>query len=167
MHEFQRLFGSYYVAGYRLGGSNVTEVSAALAQDSRSKDMAADVTFKVLGFSKTKHIEDHEIAESFNGTLALSSFDTLDSQGATLQSVNGDAYFRLKSLVEANLARARSVEARSWQKLEGLDIRDRSPVQRSVCENLCTTGIVAELLLLPFSGLRDYAYASYSRATHH
>lgn len=162
--EFNRSFGDYYVASLGIGGSNATMVSAAATQGSSSKFMAADLTFKILGFEKTKHFEDAENARSFDGSLSLSSFDSLDSQMDDLTSTSENTYPRLKSLADANMLRAKTMEARSRQKLKDLNVGDRCYVSWNVCEAICKQGLVVELLLLPFSGLRDYAQIIRSRA---
>ena len=164
--NFKRLFGDYYVAGLRIGGMNATMVSAAVDQSSTTKDMAADLTFKILGFEKSKNLEDHEAAPAFRGALTLSGFDSLDICQDIKTSNDEAALGDLKPLANADGARGKTVEARSRERLKKLGIQDQSVVTSRDAGLMYGQGLVIEVLLLPFAGLRDFVQISRSRVAH-
>lgn len=156
---FRQRYGDYYVAALRLGGSNATMVSAAVASSSESKDMAADVTAKIILFEKTMRLEDHTARQTIQGTVTLIGFDSLDSWNGSEACVDSTSYTKLRPIAEENLARARSIEARSRQRMLVLGVQNQAEVTWETCVQLCERGVVAEILLLPFAGLRDYVQA--------
>lgn len=156
---FRQRYGDYYVAALRLGGSNATMVSATVASSSESKDMAADVTAKIVFVEKAMHLEDHTARQTIQGTVTLTGFDSLDSWNGSKVCSDFTSYTTLRPIAEENLARAQTIEARSRQRMLVLGVQDQAELAWETCIRLCERGVVAEILLLPFSGLRDYVQA--------
>lgn len=153
---FRAAFGDYYVAAFRIGGSNATLVSAAASSASDSMDLAVQVTAKLLFVKKTFNYDEHERHESFSGQITVAGYDSLEGWKDNQTGASADVYGRLKPIADQNLARARTVDSRSNQRIMSLGIEHGSTVDWPGCDALCREGLVSDLVLLPFSGLRSY-----------
>lgn len=156
VQAFQGIYGDYYVAGLNIGAGNASMVITQSSATASSKDIAMDVTGTFMGFSKSKHLEDHEAAANFEGAILFSAFDTL--QGIDLQDGGSGtgAYFRLKELADANIARGEDLQERVRAVLERLKICDKGRVSQADCGVLNGAGLVVELVFLPYAALREY-----------
>ena len=134
-------------------------VSATGASSSESKDMVADVTAKIVFIEKAVHLEDHTARQAIQGTVTLTGFDSLDSWNGSEACSDSTSYTTLRPIAEENLARAQSIETRSRQRMLVLGVQNQAEVAWETCIQLCERGVVAEILLLPFAGLRDYVQA--------
>ncbi|KAK3395071.1 hypothetical protein B0H63DRAFT_63899 [Podospora didyma] len=180
---FRDKYGEYYVAGYILGGANATMVGVSTLESAESKDMKATITIKVLFIKKSIHIEKSDSATRALGAASLAAYDTLAGIELTVaasaqeetnkREVDPNALASIAGLIDTALDNqdrgwnlVERVEAKTGQM--GLDTSGvvaaagRLPISREQCDQLCREGLVVELLLLPYAGLRHYVQTYYS-----
>lgn len=156
---FRDEYGEYYVGAYILGGANASMVSGSAASSSNSKDISGQYTVKAVLYSKTKAIEEHERGSSSVGNISLAAFDSLDAWQANSNGSNGTSYTEIKRSAESNKERGWALAERVTRKARDMRIESGSEVSWDTCDAICKAGLVADLLLLPYAGLRDYAAA--------
>ena len=156
VHVFQEQFGDYFVSALRIGAANATTISSSSGSSSSSKDIIADATVTTLGFDTDKHWESHERAASFEGQVSLNAYDSLDNWTGSESGVGEAAYRRVQPIASENLARSQSVASRVDRKLQDLGVSVGQVLSSDVCGRICQEGLVAEIVLSPFAGLRDY-----------
>ncbi|KAF4466988.1 hypothetical protein FALBO_6137 [Fusarium albosuccineum] len=154
---FSATFGDYFVAGYLLGGGNVSMFSGAGGSESRSKRLNIDVEVH-LAFIKSKdkiHEESSMSAQAAAGTISV--YDSLTDQHTEQPIGNIDSAF---ALWEDNKIRAEKLQDRVAAELSKMDLHDDDTIiPHTKCDELCRSGLVLELLMLPWTGLRDYTSA--------
>lgn len=129
-------------------------VSAAASSGSSASDFSAKVTVKILFVKKTKSIEDHDRSKYLNSSLTLDAFDSLDD--VEVLSSSGQQWAQLESTVESNCDKAYTLDRRVESRLLERGLRNNSPVSEDSCRVLGEEGVVSEILLLPYSGMRDF-----------
>ena len=137
-------------------------VSANAASSPSSKDVALEITIKFLFFSDTEIWGSHKSSSTFQGTVTHPGFDRIDSWNDSQSSTGAEAYAHLKPLAGENLKRGKSVEARVQESMREFNLFDGCTMTWDVCDKLGKKCLVIELLLLPFTGLRDYVQAIHS-----
>ncbi|MCJ1254109.1 hypothetical protein MMC24_001923 [Lignoscripta atroalba] len=161
---FNGQFGDYYVAGMRLGADNATFVSMKIDDESEASDLRAVVKGKVLFITKTmtyteskRRFDEREAWITFNG------LDTLASRNESLSVMSGSADVRrIHAVAKEYAAMAKDLEHRVDRKLKelGLDRNSTKRLTLAHINRICESGLVVELLLLPYAGLRDYLEAA-------
>ena len=159
---FRKRFGNYYVTSVVVGASNATLVAASSSKSSESKDMAADVTVKFLGFKKTKHFEDHKVKQSYAGTVSLNGYDSLANDRLVETGSGQVAFPPLQKKAEENLNKSRRVGVRIGEVVGRLGLSDGVHLSRSQYTALFEQHLVVDLVLKPFAHHRGYQQARLS-----
>ncbi|KAF2805524.1 uncharacterized protein BDZ99DRAFT_574445 [Mytilinidion resinicola] len=156
---FQKEFGEYYVGAYILGGANVNMVSASSASWSKSKDLSGSYTVNFLWSSTTKPLDDHERSGNLFGNVALSAYDSLDGWQENKSGAGNTTYLDIVRSADDNKLRGWALAKRVTRKAKELKVEKGSEVSWDMCDTICKAGLVVEVLLLPYAGLRDYTSA--------
>ncbi|KAK3380772.1 hypothetical protein B0T24DRAFT_200500 [Lasiosphaeria ovina] len=160
---FRAAYGEYYVAAYVLGGTNSTMLGGSTATSSYSKDLRGSFTIKILWVRIRKSFEEHERSASAFGAGTLAVYDSLDDCQLNSGAADVASVTRLVVSAAENSDRgwdlARRVGDRAGRMGMGLDALGRMSISRDQCAALCRAGLVVELLLLPYAGLRHYVEA--------
>ena len=148
----------------RLGADNATFVSMKIDDESEASDLRAVVKGKVLFITKTmtyteskRRFDEREAWITFNG------LDTLASRNESLSVMSGSADVRrIHAVAKEYAAMAKDLEHRVDRKLKelGLDRNSTKRLTLAHINRICESGLVVELLLLPYAGLRDYLEAA-------
>lgn len=138
-------------------------VSGSYSGSSSSEDISGEFTAHFLFWSKTENFEAHERDSNFNGTLSITSFDSLDVKQDNRTGNDRSTYSQILRSSGENQARGADLTRRVTKKAEAMGIRNGDTIMWDKCDELCRNGLVAELLLLPYSGLRSYVAAVMSR----
>ncbi|MCJ1287568.1 hypothetical protein MMC26_006920 [Xylographa opegraphella] len=164
LKAFANVYGEYYVAAYVLGGSNATMMGGMAASESSSTDLSGSYTVRFAFIEKSKSIENHERTRSAIGEASLAAYDTLTNWESNAATAELASYSDIMHSAAENRDRGWSLGRRVVAETGtlGLDGAGRRSVSWEECEMVCRAGMVVELLLLPYAGLRHYIEAFYS-----
>jgi hypothetical protein len=157
---FRDEFGVYYLAAYFLGGSNANMLSGSAGSKSFSEDLSGSGTVKVAFFKKSISFEKHKRDASAEALASLAAFDSLEQWESNSTVTDSVSYSSLLQDAAENSSRGWCLANRISNRTRKLGL-DSSEVTLSwkECESLCRAGIVVELLLLPYAGLKEYVAA--------
>lgn len=154
--EFRAIYGDYFVAGFILGADSGAFMSVDDAVKRTTDTVALKTTVKVCFFkaktwttsSTTTHIE-HNLVVNFAG------YDTMNDIKISNPKISlADAQRGILNMVEL----ADNLEMRVTIKLGDLGINPGRKFTLSESAHICTSGVVVQVLLLPFHTLRGYQY---------
>ncbi|KAK3933941.1 hypothetical protein QBC46DRAFT_274799 [Diplogelasinospora grovesii] len=158
---FRDKYGEYYVAAYILGGSNATLMGGMAASAASSRDLTGSFTVTAFWVSKTKTFEEHERNATATAAATMAGYDSLQGCDEKQEAKDPTSYSNLMQFAGDNKGRgwrlAGRVEAKTAEM--GLGAGGRSCISWGKCDEICREGLVVELLLLPYSGLRQYVEA--------
>ncbi|KAJ2993957.1 hypothetical protein NUW58_g1682 [Xylaria curta] len=158
--HFPALFGDYFVGGYILGGANSTLASGAGSSQQSSERLDVSYEVHVLFASRSGSINEHSADFLSAGAATLTAFDSLDAYHAHVEASEYETYRAAIQSSHDNRQRCVALPARVRAKLNALNLGSSGaqlPWERS--GELCASGLVLELLMLPWAGLRDYRSA--------
>ncbi|CAG7557899.1 unnamed protein product [Fusarium equiseti] len=157
---FQDKFGDYFVGGYILGGMNMTTMWGDGSSESASERL--DISFEVhlLFLSYEDSIRTNDVSSTSRGSANLTAFDSLDAYQTKVDASDYGSYRMAVEKSVANRRRGAELQQRVLAKLNDLGLdRDRVELSWEKCDELCKSGLVLELLMLPWTGLREYREA--------
>ncbi|KAF5536305.1 hypothetical protein FMEXI_10400 [Fusarium mexicanum] len=155
--SFSAIFGDYFVASYLLGAGNVSMISGAGASEARSKKLNLDVEVHLAFISRQDKIHEESLQSAQVAAGTLSIYDSLTDQHIEQPISDID---NALAVWEENKARAETLQQRTAIELSKMHlIADESTIPHTRCDELCGSGLVLELLLFPWTGLRDYTSA--------
>jgi hypothetical protein len=153
--EFERRYGDYYVAGYRLGGDTGVLVGTTGDFSSTTETLSVEVTVQVLFWSDTYSTSTTTHSESHSATVTVLGYDTLTnlhvSKMTKLGVFNVDVGQDAQSLIHM----AQSLPTRVDQKMAEVNLPENEPLSYEICDRLTKAGLVAELVLLPVGTMRE------------
>lgn len=153
---FRGQFGDYYVAGIRLGADTSTFVSYSTASSSEDSRLALAGTVKLLFFSKDIRYDEASQSSSEAGTISLEGYDTLSGDRVSTRADDAAGTRRLIGRGREFVTMGKQLQVRVENKLDELGLKDSQLLSMERCTALCRAGLVVELILLPFAGLRDF-----------
>lgn len=154
---FQARYGDYYVAGYKLGGDTALMISGSNASKKELEKFGITVKVEVLFIeASTTHTKD-VATSSASDSLRLVGYDTLDYQSWNSSEVEGHSgnALALRAQAVEVITRSQALTVRVAEKLDELRLRDGDHLNSEDCRKLTESGLVAELVLLPVSTLRE------------
>ncbi|KAK2593760.1 hypothetical protein QQS21_008521 [Conoideocrella luteorostrata] len=157
---FSDKFGDYFVGGYILGGANSTLASGAGASERSSEHLSVSLEVHVLFTSYSDTVNKQSADYSSLGTATLTAFDSLDAYQTEVKASEYEAYRNATQASRDNRQRGAALQERVKARLNAVDLGSSGaqlPWER--CAELCRSGLVLELLMLPWAGLRDYRSA--------
>lgn len=130
---------------------------------SQGESERLDISFEVhlLFLSYNDNIKRNSAGFSSTAAANLTAFDSLDAYQTKVDASDPGSYRMAMETSLANRGRGAELQARVMAKLKGLNLGPSGaqlPWER--CEELCRSGLVLELLMLPWAGLRDYRNAT-------
>ncbi|RGP77375.1 hypothetical protein FLONG3_4514 [Fusarium longipes] len=157
---FRNKFGDYFVGGYILGGTNSTVMWGSGGSSAESERLNISFEVHLLFLSYEDSISKNDANYSSTGTTNLTAFDSLDAFQTKIEASNYGSYRAAVETSVANRQRGAVLQDRVLAKLKGLNLGSSgSQLQWEKCDELCKSGLVLELLMLPWAGLRDYRNA--------
>ena len=117
------------------------------------------VSVKVLFFAKS-HTESSTVA-THNESLEcfFCGYDTISASQKDGKAKNNKEYGDMRDLTQKYLGFAEYMPTRIAQELELLNIERGKKLTHTECSKVCDSGLVVQLVLMPFSYLRDYKTA--------
>ncbi|EWZ95759.1 hypothetical protein FOWG_03318 [Fusarium oxysporum f. sp. lycopersici MN25] len=157
--EFQKIYGDFYVAGYRVGAVNDTMISGKLANKTFFDAKRAVAEGKVAWAKVHKSINELSASASNEGLIRVDAFDSLMDFHSTFSVQTDDDIVRMGDVAAKNKQRAMTIAARATETLwKDFSLGYEDTVYQDVVDHLCDRGLVTELLLAPFATLREYQY---------
>ncbi|KAH0037795.1 hypothetical protein KCU78_g1610, partial [Aureobasidium melanogenum] len=154
---FRDQFGEYFVGGYILGGTNSTVMWGDGASKAESERLDISYEVHLLFLSHEDSIKKRDANHSSKGAANLAAFDSLDAYQAKVEAGGFESYRMAVEKSVANRQRGAQLEARVLTKLKELGLSGSgSELSWARCDELFKSGLVVELLMLPWSGVRDY-----------
>ncbi|MCJ1398738.1 hypothetical protein MMC11_001939 [Xylographa trunciseda] len=159
MEHFTNEFGDYYVAGFVVGAKNVGLLS--MEADSARETWSLDIhmTLKILFWSHTWEWKKDGGSSSANGHLTFEGYDSLAGKNTSLKASDHDSAQVMYQVAEVYEGLGESLRARVEDQLEALQLNSNRPSQPLTyvhCHEICHAGLVVEIILQPFTGLRDF-----------
>lgn len=121
-----------------------------------------DISFEVhlLFLSYEDSIKKSDASFKSAGTANLTAFDSLDAYQTKVEASDYGSYRMAVEKSLANRQRGAELQGRVLAKLKDLGLdQDRMELLWEKCDELCRSGLVLELLMLPWAGLREYREA--------
>ncbi|KAJ6568220.1 hypothetical protein DFH09DRAFT_983075 [Mycena vulgaris] len=163
---FHHTYGDYFLSALSLGADTSTFLSTSSAVDLKSEMKDIQVKAKFLGASKTvyeDHLQTQSAASMYD--ITYNGFDTLSDYQQNERARDWVTYERIKADATRNVAGGIRLVSRMTETLEGLglDCETERALTEGQVENVCKSGVVVEVMFLPYSGLRDYVAATSTR----
>ncbi|KAH7183718.1 hypothetical protein BKA60DRAFT_603016 [Fusarium oxysporum] len=157
--EFQKIYGDFYVAGYRVGAVNDTMISGKLANKTFFDAKRAVAEGKVAWAKVHKSINELSASASNEGLIRVDAFDSLMDFHSTFSVQTDDDIVRMGDVAAKNKQLAMTIASRATETLwKDFSLGYEDTVYQDVVDHLCDRGLVTELLLAPFATLREYQY---------
>lgn len=158
-HRFRTKFGDYYVAGYVLGG----DAGAYVSTDQQSRDTkttkSVTVKVKVLFFSKSKTASCTGTTHDEEQECVFCGYDTIGDAQTAGHARNKAEILGMQASTQEYLGYVEQLPRRVMQELAKLGIVKQKQMSHTDCGKICSSGLVVQLTLMPFSTLRDYKIA--------
>lgn len=154
---FRALYGDYFIAGFTLGGDSGAFLSVDETTKHTTDTVALKATVKVLFFKpKTVSASTTKIHDEHGIMVKILGYDTLNNYNMSNPRISlAEAQERISDMVEITDSMAERVTA----KLKELNVEQERKLTLSECAHLCASGVVVQVLLLPFHTLRGYQQA--------
>ncbi|KAJ7219894.1 hypothetical protein B0H12DRAFT_314004 [Mycena haematopus] len=165
--DFNRTYGQYFAAAAFIGADSTTFLSTSSSLDIRSEMRDIEVQAKIL-WKKFTVYSNHSHSDSSSSTYDVSydGFDTLSAYQHHSRATDATGYETLKAEATKNLSGAIGLADRVEEVMKslGLDERKTMVLTEKQLQGVFTSGAVAEVMFLPYSGLRDYAAATSTKS---
>lgn len=154
---FRQQYGDYYLAGYQLGADAGGCLCTTSSSHDSSMSLHVEIQVKVLIFEGSATAKDeHEEEHLAQGHLTFSSYDTLRGNIFRYEvSKYGNLGF-LRDSIDDVMRRADSLLADVLDELQKNVVADGRPVSPEACQKMCESGIVCELIVLPYASVSDF-----------
>lgn len=97
--------------------------------------------------------------------IKFSAFDTLSGFQSTVNAVDARTYMEVRQQAAENLAGGINLEARVRGLMKTLGVDGETQLTDQTCKELCQSGLVVDLMFLPYCGLKDYVAAMSVRSS--
>ena len=156
MDAFTAQYGDYYVGGITLGGDSGVLVSQDMEETSIVEKLKIEITVELLLFSVTETIADEAFMSAHSDLkFGITAFDTLTGGFVNLPKNLGlDEKRRLGaeySQRTEGLAERINKRLETWETVLSGDTK----LSWNDIRGIMDTGMVVEMLLLPFAKLRE------------
>lgn len=162
--SFRQTYGDYYLAALCLGADTSTFLSTSSSVDLKAEMRDIQVKAKFLGMQKTVY-EDHKQSASVTSAYDITycGFDTLTESQKTAQAHDRQSYMELQAEATQNVARGMTLGKQIKQAVQRLNLGEdieTAILTDEQCKAVCGSGLVVELVFLPYARLRDYILAT-------
>ncbi|THV02553.1 hypothetical protein K435DRAFT_775526 [Dendrothele bispora CBS 962.96] len=108
-----------------------------------------------------KRTSSQSSASDYN--ITFDGFDTLDGTVQNAKAKDMQSYMMIKEQAAKNVAGGITLDKRVKEVLRsllGAEVGTMVPLTKEQCDAVCKSGLVVELMFLPYAGLRDYVAAT-------
>lgn len=168
--SFHSTYGDYYLSTLCIGADTSTFLSSSSSIDLKSEMRDIEVKAHAFGMTKTVYA-DRGASESAadDCDVTFCGFDTLSGFQLTAHATNRQRFEEIRGEAARNVAGGLNLDKRVREVLQTLNLGRKDEVSMAIltaeqCKTVCRSGVVVELLFLPYAGLRDYVVATSTRA---
>lgn len=163
--NFHQVYGEYYLDALCLGADTSTFLSTSSSIDLDAEMKSIQVKARLFGFSATV-VDTHSATQAVDITydVTFCGFDSLTDPGyqQTQRARDRDGFETIKRDAAVNVANGTGLDKRVKDVLStlGVGMGVAARLTQGECEAFGRSGLVVELLFLPYAGLRDYIAAT-------
>jgi hypothetical protein len=154
--HFRQVYGDYFVAGYNLGADTTVMLSQSSNTKVTTEELAVTAKVHVLWFDKTKTWKTVSQSVDINSSYTVTGFDTLSNRNVKLSSVTAASIRDVRQTCLDLSSLGETLQKRVQDKIKQLKIEDGLLLSWADCERICRSGLVASIILMPFSSVREY-----------
>ncbi|KAK7435785.1 hypothetical protein VKT23_019483 [Stygiomarasmius scandens] len=164
--EFHRTYGDYFLGGFVLGADTATFLSTSSSRDLKAEMKQIQVQAKFFGMKKTVYDKrTSSQSDSSNYDITFNGFDSLDGVGYNAKAADERSYMEIQEKATKNVSGGINLDKRVKDILKGLGLgtamEDVVQVTEEQCRAVCKSGLVVELMFLPYAGLKDYIASTF------
>ena len=158
---FAEQYGNYYIAGYVIGAASGCCLTASESSRSEAETVTTTVTVEVLweDFADSRTVTTKR--DVFNMDLALHCYDTLERVNISVRARPGTSTEDIRKAAVASVERTNTLQRRLRKRLEELEIQHGKVSSIRNCVRAAESGVVMELILMPFRTLKEYIVCTY------
>ncbi|KAI1268735.1 hypothetical protein F5Y18DRAFT_372179 [Xylariaceae sp. FL1019] len=160
LQRFTRKYGDYYVAGIRLGADSSTFVSVDSASASSSETLTVHVEVRVLFWSSSWDHTEQNVSASKSLKFNFAVFDSISQ--AHDSSETPQSFARVRETIQLYSKLGDNLTRRVQDLKDRLGLHPEKLLGMTELGEICQSGLVVELILLPFCFQRDFV-AQYNR----
>ena len=131
-------------------------LSSSSRADSLSEMAGIQVKGKAFGFEK--ELYSRRFVESYaeaKCNITYSGFDTLSVSHQTSTAPDPTSYADIKKAAEHNIQQGRTLHERVRRCMKEINLIPGATLTPEACGLVCESGLVAELMLMPYAGLKE------------
>lgn len=153
---FAKRYGDYYVVALQLGGE--TGVCLTLASDATTHEKTAkvSVTAHVLLWDKTEEHAEHDSDFFQREFIEFSGYDTLSQKFENMRSSRPEEKQRAIDAAGVYLRQAESLIANVDHMMDRCKLHDSLEIGWDRVMEVCISGIVSQVVLMPYCKLPEY-----------
>ena len=159
IQRFTAEFGDYYVAGFVVGAKNVGLLSMDVESASEQWSLDIQFTLKILFWSHTWEWKKDGGSSSASGHLSFEGYDSLAGTNDSLTASDHDTAQAMYQVAQMYEGLGETLRTRVETQLAALQLKSTNPTQPltyTQCHQMCQSGLVVEVVLRPFTELRDF-----------
>ena len=163
--NFAQVYGDYYVAGFELGADAGACLAASARNWSSVESVTLSATVKLLFFSTTTSTTETDVQQTASADLNFCGYDTLRDQNVDVKVASSHACSSIQEAAEKFQARAAVLHEDVISALAGLPVDLSKPLSGTDYELLIGSGLIVQLLLMPYQSLPQYVSVLSSKGT--
>lgn len=158
---FSAKYGDYYVAGFELGADAGACLAAKASARLSTETVSLSLTVKVLFVSKT--IEKNTTTSDYSASadLTFQGYDTLRDENKELHVASKEPCRSVRLAADEFSARVISLQKAAETALAEVKLDISKPLDGGGYEQLVRSGLVVQLVLMPYQSLTEYATLLY------
>lgn len=153
---FTKIYGDYFVCGYRLGGDTGLLISNSSFSNKKDESYGITATIEVLFVETSKTWTKNIHSFAAGKSMKLLGYDTLSVKDWNVTTAE-DGIEILVDRAEGIMLESQNILERTLKLLDELGIADGDHLSHEQCEYLTGNGVAVELVLLSMSAIRDVA----------
>jgi hypothetical protein len=143
--EFRKVYGEYYIGGLVIGAEAAVLFESKVEHESETETLAVTVKVTVLFWSAEVSVNKSFSSESGSTEISMSAFDTLSSSILPSTALTDSNFGKLREQYQGKVNRLEQRVKEVVEKCKDKDI-----------DELASQGAVLEVVLVPYSQLKEY-----------
>ena len=157
---FRDEFGDYYVAGYQIGADAGACLTIAHLDESEQETTRITGAVKVLWVSKSVTKATSTSSNLSSDYLSFRSYDSLQQRN---DEAHGCDIGRIQQVSSECMERIEGLQMAIARRLDDLGCSETGAFDASACNQLCRSGVVVQLIMLPYCKLFEYVTLSIAK----
>lgn len=136
-------------------------MTASNSAEREVETVTTTVNVEVLWEDYTDSTSKTSVKQSYQMDLAFYGYDTLDDIHLSLQAKAGQSTEHIRAAAMSCMTQSNALQARLSAQLQCLGLHDGDRTTSQLCAQAVNAGVVVELILAPFSTLKEYVECMY------